>query len=519
MYRSRITRPLALCVALLTVGSLLAAPDAVATSTTRASATSRAADAAVRYARAHGMSSGIAVLDTRTGRLTTAGNAHREFASASVVKTLIATRLLLTHQMHGHTATLASSMIRRSDNAAAWKLYPKVGRDGLLPWIARHYRINGLGARPAMHGIWGSTRITAVGMARFYARVRRDATVWPWLSKQMHAYSKRSAANEPNAFGLAAAQPSAAVKNGWDTNRDIEHPRNAIINSTGFVDHDRYAVAILAEGPHRLYYRAGEAIVTHEAQLLFPRRPAARTTHAAAAFANAQTSTACRYRATSCHTPVVVLDPGHNGGNGKHLHYINHKVYAGYGRHKACNTTGTATNHGYSEHAFTFDVAKRVRAILRSNGVQVVMTRTNDHGVGPCVNKRAQIESRKGVAAAVAIHADGARASGHGFHVCEDSRRPVGASAATVLKSRSLSRLVHDSLAAHSGLVTSTYLGHHGYYYRSDLAGLNLSTKPTTFLEIGNMRNRHDARLQSSGAGRERIARAVAAGILAYLER
>jgi N-acetylmuramoyl-L-alanine amidase len=147
------------------------------------------------------------------------------------------------------------------------------------------------------------------------------------------------------------------------------------------------------------------------------------------------------------------------------------------------------------------------------------MTRHNDHGVGPCVNKRAKIESTKGVAAAVAIHADGAPSRGHGFHICEDSRRPVGATKATVRKSHALSRSLHAALQHSSGLVTSTYAGHHGYYFRHDLAGLNLSTKPTTFLELGNMRNRHDARLQSHAAGRERIAKAVAAGILRYLER
>ena len=45
---------------------------------------------------------------------------------------------------------------------------------------------------------------------------------------------------------------------------------------------------------------------------------------------------------------------------------------AGYGERKACDTTGTETNAGYGEHAFTWDVAVRVRAILRAHGVPVV---------------------------------------------------------------------------------------------------------------------------------------------------
>jgi N-acetylmuramoyl-L-alanine amidase len=216
----------------------------------------------------------------------------------------------------------------------------------------------------------------------------------------------------------------------------------------------------------------------------------------------------------------VVLDPGHNGGSAAHLSEINKLVPEGYGKEKPCNTTGTATNAGYPEHAFTWDVSNRVRAILIAHGVRVIMTRDSDTGVGPCVNVRAAIESEKGVAAAIAIHADGGPSSGHGFHICEDSRTPVGASAATVAKSQTLSDDLRASLGNGSGLTRSTYIGGGtAFYRRDDLAGLNLSTNPTTFLELGNMRNSRDAAVQSSAAGRERIAQAVAAGILEYLGR
>jgi N-acetylmuramoyl-L-alanine amidase len=101
--------------------------------------------------------------------------------------------------------------------------------------------------------------------------------------------------------------------------------------------------------------------------------------------------------------------------------------------------------------------------------------------------------------------------------VNQDSRRPDGASAAVAAASDRLGRDVHAALVSSSGLVPSTYIGSGGYFYRSDLAGLNLATNPATFLELGNMRNNGDAALQTSAAGRERIARAIAAGILAFL--
>ncbi|MGH4005472.1 MAG: N-acetylmuramoyl-L-alanine amidase, partial [Pseudonocardiaceae bacterium] len=72
---------------------------------------------------------------------------------------------------------------------------------------------------------------------------------------------------------------------------------------------------------------------------------------------------------------TVVLDPGHNGANASHPAEINRPVPNGRGGTKPCNTTGTATNRGYPEHAFTWDVALRVRDALTARGVQVVLTR------------------------------------------------------------------------------------------------------------------------------------------------
>lgn len=212
---------------------------------------------------------------------------------------------------------------------------------------------------------------------------------------------------------------------------------------------------------------------------------------------------------------TIVLNPGHNGGNAANPAAISRLVPAGFGQYKACDTTGTETNAGYPEHAFNWDVSLRVSALLRAHGVRVIMTRPSDTGVGPCVDERARIGNQAGVAAVVSIHADGAPSSGHGFHVCEDSRQPAGPAVAA--SSHRLIVALHDALLQGSGLTVSNYLGNNGYFPRDDLAGLNLATVPATFLEIGNMRNAGDATLQTSAAGRQRIAEAIATGILAWL--
>ena len=99
-------------------------------------------------------------------------------------------------------------------------------------------------------------------------------------------------------------------------------------------------------------------------------------------------------------TKVVVIDPGHNGANSANPDIINALVPAGFGQTKPCNTTGTATNAGYPEHQFTWNVANDLRPILEASGITVVMTRSSDDGVGPCVNDRAAIgnddERRRG---------------------------------------------------------------------------------------------------------------------------
>ncbi|WP_425425972.1 N-acetylmuramoyl-L-alanine amidase [Amycolatopsis xylanica] len=211
---------------------------------------------------------------------------------------------------------------------------------------------------------------------------------------------------------------------------------------------------------------------------------------------------------------VIVLDPGHNGGNGSHAAEINKQVPAGRGQTKPCNTTGTSTNAGYPEHAFTFDVAKRVSAALTAKGIKVIMTRQDDSGVGPCVDKRAAAGNSANADAVISIHADGSNSAGaHGFHVAYSSP-PLNAQQGE--PSTRLARALRDGIRD-AGIPTSTYLGQAGLAPRADLAGLNLSTRPAALVECGNMRNADEAAAMASPEGRQRYASAIAAAIEAYL--
>lgn len=212
---------------------------------------------------------------------------------------------------------------------------------------------------------------------------------------------------------------------------------------------------------------------------------------------------------------MVVLDPGHNGRNAEFSAVINQPVPDGRGGTKPCNTTGTSTDAGYPEHAFTFDVAGRVAARLSAAGVRVVLTRPDDNGVGPCVDVRGRAGEAADADAVVSIHADGSLPRDSGFHVAL-SDPPLAP--AQDGPARQLALDLRDAMRA-GGFRDSDYVGRDGLSPRTDLAGLNLATRPTVLVECANMRNPDEALLVASPEGREQVATAIAAGVLAFLAR
>ena len=184
-------------------------------------------------------------------------------------------------------------------------------------------------------------------------------------------------------------------------------------------------------------------------------------------------------------------------------------------RSRACDTTGTQTDDGYTEAAYTLDVALRLRDILQAAGAQVVMSRTTNDGWGPCIDERAAFANRTHAAVAISIHADGGPASGRGFHVNLPALVP-GYTDDIYSRSHTLGVDVRDAFTA-TGMPTSTYFATQGLIERSDLGGLNLSDVPKVLVETGNMRNATDTALLESPDFRQRAARALAVAIARYL--
>jgi N-acetylmuramoyl-L-alanine amidase len=211
---------------------------------------------------------------------------------------------------------------------------------------------------------------------------------------------------------------------------------------------------------------------------------------------------------------VILVDPGHNGGNFAAPSIINRLIWNGR-EWETCDTTGTETDSGYTEALFNWHVALYLTADLRAEGATVVLTRTSNTGVGPCVNRRAAIGNAAHANAAVSIHADGGPPGGRGFAILE----PVadGINNAIISPSAILGADLRNAFAAGTGEPVSSYDGVHGIQPRDDLAGTNLSTVPKVFIECANMRNAADARLVTSSRWQKLAARAIAAGLAAFL--
>ena len=211
---------------------------------------------------------------------------------------------------------------------------------------------------------------------------------------------------------------------------------------------------------------------------------------------------------------VVGIDPGHNGLNYSAPGIIDQPVFNGTGP-ETCDTTGTETASGYTEAQYNFNVATYLQADLEAEGATVVMTRTSNSGVGPCVTTRAAIVNDSHADVAVDIHADGGPVGGRGFAVLE----PVadGPNNGVIASSGAFAAIMRNVFAASTPMPVSTYDGIDGLQPRDNLAGLNLTTVPKVLIECGNMQNATDAALLVTPAFQQTAAAAMAQAITQFL--
>jgi N-acetylmuramoyl-L-alanine amidase len=211
---------------------------------------------------------------------------------------------------------------------------------------------------------------------------------------------------------------------------------------------------------------------------------------------------------------VIGIDPGHNGLNYTSPAFLGHKIWNGR-EWENCDTTGTRTAGGYTEARFNWNVAGYLRADLIRLGARVVMTRTSNQGIGPCVDTRARILDRTRANVSIDIHADYGPRTGRGFTILD----PVadGTNDKVIAPSIRFGLDAHAMMLRYTKLPVSDYYGRGGYISRGNLAGLNLTTMPKVLVECGNMNNAADAGLLVQPGVQRSIAAALAAAITRFL--
>ncbi len=206
---------------------------------------------------------------------------------------------------------------------------------------------------------------------------------------------------------------------------------------------------------------------------------------------------------------TVYLDPGHAGTAPP----AELTADDGRGATKPCNTSGTASDAGWPEHTFTWEISQQLKAVLESAGATVLLSRDDDTGRADCIDERTRRENASAADVVVSLHADGAGPGNTGFHISSITD-PLPQNLPD--ESARLATTVRDAMVG-AGLAPSNYLGSDGLHPRADLTGLNLSSKPKILIEFGNMRDLGDLAELQSQDGRQKRAEAVAHGLADYL--
>ncbi|MBN2132565.1 MAG: N-acetylmuramoyl-L-alanine amidase [Sedimentisphaerales bacterium] len=174
---------------------------------------------------------------------------------------------------------------------------------------------------------------------------------------------------------------------------------------------------------------------------------------------------------------VVIIDPGHGGKD-----------------------PGTTSVHGVQEKRINLRVATKVAAALRRKGVSVTLTRRDDRFIE--LEDRADIANRRRADLFVSLHGDSAPdRSVQGF---------------TLYIARAASPESYSAAQAIGRAMSGAGLEDRGIR-RADYRVLVQTRGPAVLLEMGYLSNAWEASRLQDNAFQDRIAAAVADGILAYL--
>jgi hypothetical protein len=178
---------------------------------------------------------------------------RRRYPAASIVKAMLLVAELRRLAAGGGQLTagdrsLLGEMIRVSDNASATRIYLRVGDQGLYR-LAAAMKMRGFG----VNGHWGNAEITALDLARFFARIDRLTPA----KYQDYARRLLSSVVHSQAWGIPeVSRPRwrTRFKGGW-----VSTPRGELLHQVARLQRGgrSVAIAVLTDGnPTHAYGRA-----------------------------------------------------------------------------------------------------------------------------------------------------------------------------------------------------------------------------------------------------------------------
>ena len=208
--------------------------------------------------------SSFTLVDTATGAVYASAGANTAIETASVVKVPIAMSLIALADSQHRGLTSAENanlvaMITQSDNDAATALWNEVGGTAPVLGLMRQYGATNTSADPSDPQAWGFTFSTSHDLATVLAALAKgpfagSATIISLMHQVIAS----------QAWGIGAAIPGAAIKNGW-----YPDPDDWRVNCLGIIDGTRYALAVTTEYPIGLGQGYGEVTCQQIATDLF----------------------------------------------------------------------------------------------------------------------------------------------------------------------------------------------------------------------------------------------------------
>lgn len=168
----------------------------------------------------------------------------------------------------------------------------------------------------------------------------------------------------------------------------------------------------------------------------------------------------------------------------------------------------------YYEHEFNLDLAKRIKTILERHGLEVTLTRTDEHALG--LNSTTDCNARVKLANAitgldlyVSIHTNAA--GNDGWYSAKGLSAITSAAGDTAARNMAANAIIARFKAAEITLRNPTLI------HDIDLIVLRKTDAPAVLIEHGFHTNKEEVELLKSSAYRDKLAMAECKGILDYL--